>query len=666
MRDLQALLQDATPAAGADPAPASEGTDASPVERPPAGETRYRELFELAVEGIFRTAAGGRTISINPAGARMFGYDSPGEMSAALRDAQALWAEPERRAEFIELLRRTGSVSDYEFEGRRRDGSTAWFSMNARAVSDPDVPEMEIEGMLSDITRRHEAEAAMRESSERYHALIEHMAEGVAYCRMLFDESGNPTDWIYLDVNAAFGLQTGLWNVTGKLVSEVILGLRDTNPELLEIYGRVTRTGVSEQFETYLPALGRWFRISVYRPVAEHFAAVFEDITDRKTTMEALRASEQRFRAVVDNLVEGVVVHDRDGLIVSANPAARALLGLSVDEITGRTSFDPAWHAVWPDGTTAPGEEHPATVARTQGRIVTDVVMGVRHTSGVTRWMRVNAHPLHDSPGNEVTGAVISFHDVTEALRAEQALRDSEALLNQVQELTKLGGWSYDVANQKLTWTDEVYRIRELPRDGGPRSMAQVIESYVPEDRPRVAEAFRQATEHGRPYDFEARLVTAKGRELWVRTIGQPQLRDGRVVRVYGGVQDITEQRSAALALLSAQQRLSRFGDANIVGTVLARPDGKVLEANDYFLRLVGCTRDELERGEVDWRTLTPPEWRRADERALEELRETGVCTPYEKDFVRRDGTRVEVFVADAITPGPGDEIAAFMIDVTE
>lgn len=119
-------------------------------------------------------------------------------------------------------------------------------------------------------------------------------------------------------------------------------------------------------------------------------------------------------------------------------------------------------------------------------------------------------------------------------------------------------------------------------------------------------------------------------------------------------------------ALRRAHDRLRRFVDANIVGVVVESSAGAIIEANDYYLRTIGYTREELEKGLVNWRALTPPEWLTADEHALQELRERGICTPYEKEYVRRDGARVSVFLSDAILPGPEEEIVAFVLDITE
>ena len=115
-----------------------------------------------------------------------------------------------------------------------------------------------------------------------------------------------------------------------------------------------------------------------------------------------------------------------------------------------------------------------------------------------------------------------------------------------------------------------------------------------------------------------------------------------------------------------AHERLRRMIDANIVGVVIADPHGRVLEANDYYLNMLGVSREAFERGELDWRAVTPPEWQAADERALQQLRDTGTCAAYEKEYVRRDGTRVPVLLVDALLGGPDTRIVAFALDLTE
>lgn len=129
---------------------------------------------------------------------------------------------------------------------------------------------------------------------------------------------------------------------------------------------------------------------------------------------------------------------------------------------------------------------------------------------------------------------------------------------------------------------------------------------------------------------------------------------------------DITERKAAEDALHQAHERLRRFHDSNIVGIVIATAAGGIVEANDYYLNLIGFSQEEFKAGKIDWRTLTPPEWLAADEKAIAEVRRYGSCKPYEKQYLRRDGTRVDVFLTVARLPGPEEQLAAFALDITE
>lgn len=128
---------------------------------------------------------------------------------------------------------------------------------------------------------------------------------------------------------------------------------------------------------------------------------------------------------------------------------------------------------------------------------------------------------------------------------------------------------------------------------------------------------------------------------------------------------DAQDQHNREL-LNQAHQRLRRFVDANIIGVVMVGSDGSIVEANDYYLHLIGYSRADFEQGKVDWRTLTPAEWLETDDKAIRDLRENGACKPYEKEYLRRDGSRVWVYLVYALLPGSPEQIAAFVLDITD
>jgi two-component system cell cycle sensor histidine kinase/response regulator CckA len=118
-------------------------------------------------------------------------------------------------------------------------------------------------------------------------------------------------------------------------------------------------------------------------------------------------------------------------------------------------------------------------------------------------------------------------------------------------------------------------------------------------------------------------------------------------------------------ALRLANERFCRLVESNIVGILIVNAAGDVIEANDYYLSMIGYSLEELAHGKVSWRSVTPPEWIPADDNAIRELRERGTCTPYEKEYIRRDGVVGTVFLAGAMLSGPGEEIVAFALDIT-
>ena len=156
---------------------------------------------------------------------------------------------------------------------------------------------------------------------------------------MVFDDD-RPVDFTFLDVNDPFERLTGLKDMVGKKVTEVIPGIRETHPELFDIYGRVVLTGKPEKFEIELKPLGLWLSISVYCAENSRFVATFDDITARKQAEETLRESESRFRGAFEASGIGMALVALNGRWLKVNQSFCGMIGYSEQELLAKTFQD--------------------------------------------------------------------------------------------------------------------------------------------------------------------------------------------------------------------------------------------------------------------------------------------------------------------------------------
>ena len=245
-------------------------------------ELRFRELFENSPTGMFTiNSLTLRFEQANLIAQMMFGY-SEAELQGKTV-IELTHPDDREEAQRYNGQMSQGLVSRNFVEKRylRRDGSFFWAESSVSTLKGADGGVEFLIGSFVDITPRKEIESALEHSEHTYRSLFDNMLNGLAYCRMLY-EDGQPADFLYLSVNGAFETLTSLKNVVGKKVSEVIPGIRQMDPGLFEIYGRVAATGVAERCEVYVAALQMWFSVSVYRTEPEHFMVVFDSIGERK------------------------------------------------------------------------------------------------------------------------------------------------------------------------------------------------------------------------------------------------------------------------------------------------------------------------------------------------------------------------------------------------
>jgi len=247
-------------------------------------EERYRFFFENNKDILYQTDISGIILDISPSIKDVTGYSREELIGTPVSN---LYYNPADREFLINTLDKDGMIRDHEFKIKTKTNEIKPVSLNANLISKANSFQKHIAGAIREISERKRNEEILLESKENYKSLFDSMLNGFAYCKMLF-ENGQPSNFIYLNVNKAFNALTGLKDVEGKRVSEVIPGIKESDNNLFDIYGRVALTGIPESFEMHVESLNDWYSISVYSTEKEFFIAVFDVITKRKIAEKEL------------------------------------------------------------------------------------------------------------------------------------------------------------------------------------------------------------------------------------------------------------------------------------------------------------------------------------------------------------------------------------------
>jgi PAS domain S-box-containing protein len=484
-----------------------------------AEQQRMAELVDSANDAVLVFTADGRVVQANQRAEAMYGYSQDELRRLTIADLRAPAVRDEAPTLHDGVLDRDGMI--VKTRHQRRDGLEFPVEVSVRRTDHRGAGY--VIQTIRDITERKRGEEALRQSEERYRFLFTNMVEGYAHCRMLFD-GDVPIDFVYLDVNDAFERLTGLKDVTGRKVTEVIPGLRESNPELFEIYGRVALTGRPDAFETFVPQLGIWFAISVYSPARAHFVAVFQIITERKRAEEELRAAYARLERMFSSNIVGIAIANPDGGLLEVNDYYLDLLGFT------RAEFD-AGLIRW-DERTPPehleADRRAIQELRSRG-VCTPYEKEYVRKDGSRVWVYL-ADAMIPRPGEQILAFVL---DVTERKRAEEALREAhEKLEVRVAERTReldaanreLEAFSFSVSHDlraPLRAIDGFSRV--LQEDQGPRLDAegQRVIGVIRESAQRLAQLIEDLLEFSRAGRAEMRAARVEMGRLVRAVLGE-------------------------------------------------------------------------------------------------------------------------------------------------
>jgi PAS domain S-box-containing protein len=284
-----------------------------------------------------------------------------------------------------------------------------------------------------------------------------------------------------------------------------------------------------------------------------------------------------------------------------------------------------------------------------------DATKRVVRPNGEVRYIRcVGAPAVENESLKKYIGSAI---DVTEHELVTQELRRREAYLAEAQRLSHTGSFGWKPDDGEVVWSDETYRIFEYASTVNP-TVDSVLQRIHPQDRALAQQVIDRASQTGTDFEHEYRLLLADGRVKHVHAVAHA-LQDacGRCEFI-GAVSDITERKTT-------EDKIRRLVEAGILGIFIANVEGELVEANQAFLQMLQYGRQDLVSRRLRWPDLTPAELRERDERALTEALATGVFQPYEKEFFRKDGSRVPVLIGGALFQSANEGVV-FVLDLSE
>lgn len=358
---------------------------------------------------------------------------------------------------------------------------------------------------------------------------------------------------------------------------------------------------------------------------------IYEDLLSAK---KILKESEVEFKTTLYSIADAVITTDNNSKIVHMNPVAEQLTGWGekeatgifinkilkiINEITGETVETPV-EKVIREGVIVELANNTLLVAKSGKEIpITNSAAPIKNENGL------------------ILGVVLVFRDQTEERQRLKTLESQRKLLSEMGRIAMIGGWEFDPVTGEGTWTEEVAKIHELdPKD--PTNKDIGLSFYLGESRVKIEKAISDAIQLGKGYDLELELTTAKGNIKWVRTIGQPEIIKGEIVKLSGAIQDITKRKLIEKAFNENQLFLSDLIENSATLIFIKGVNGKYLLVNRKWEEVTGLKRADV-IGYDDNELFSPDTSRRFREND-EKVLKTGEVIEIEETLDAPNGIR--------------------------
>lgn len=551
-------------------------------------------LIDSDTTFVIRIDLQGRYTYVNQAFCKKFGYKQeevigkhyiftihPEDRATCEREVARLFTLPE------------GAVVGFEMRKPRPEGEYLFTEWEFVLIKAPSGKVTEVQGVGRDITEKKLAQLALEEERSRLEMIIWggrlgtwdwHLPTG----KIRFNERwAEILGYKIEEVNFDFEQWQQLIHPDDRerVVQAIEACIKGDAPFYEIEHRKQTKSGEWK----WLIATGKVVERDK-KGKALRLIGIHQDITEKKRMEETARLSEERNEAVLSTMREGIVIQDMSGAIISCNHSAEEILGLTFEQMIGRTSLDPRWHAIREDGSPFPGEEHPAMVTIRTRQPQSNVLMGVHKPSGELSWISINSQLLYHPETQNPYAVFTVFHDITQRKNAEVALESARKRFEGIVDSTDGIVWELDYQTFCFTYVSKQaerllgYSVEEWYQ---PDFWEQHI---YPKDKEQTVANCIACSNKLEPHELEYRFIAKDGRTVWLRDIVTVVASDNKPSLLRGIMIDITKHKEMEQLL----ELLSLVAQRTSNAVIITDPKRRILWVNEAFTKITGYTLKEI------------------------------------------------------------------------
>ena len=467
-------------------------------------------------------------------------------------DQDALWCRWSVATKNLEAF-------TFEFRFRCANDQYRWLSMRARPVFNFDGITNCWLGLCVDIHDFKSSQEKLIISERHYSVLFENETDAIAELHPLYDDQGEPQDVRIEKINAAYTRITGLVReqVEGKLFSALFPGIRGSDLDHIDIYGRVARDGGEASFETHFTYLNQWLRVYAYSPQQGECMVIFTDITPQKKVEAALKESEEHLNLIIENLHEGLIIISPSDRGLRWNRMALELHGYNEQDarLGNLEEIAKDYRLITQDGRSLPLEEWPVPRLM-RGEPLRDFEVTLQNIP--MNWSRILSYGgvlVKDGAGKTLMG-LLTIRDVTERRRAERARADAERRLQLAVDIAKLGSWEWDLIDQTVYFSPQWKRLLGFDLEELPNQIGVWSSRLHPDDKEEAIKNMdRFIAQPVGTFESEFRMLHRDGsyRSMIAQAVADKNS-GGQTIKLIGTMLDVTEQKLVEQRVREAAQ----------------------------------------------------------------------------------------------------------------